>query len=360
MISEPPLERWATWRELNAQPAIWRDWAKDFDLKAARNWVKSVSFDEVWFCGAGTSAYIGEIIVAGLEGAGSIPMRAVPTTDIVARPDKFLRKRNPLVVNFGRSGNSTETLGILDALDVLAPSAPRLNITCNPQGTLATRNTTGPQHVVVLPEITHDAGFAMTSSFSTMLLTALLIFDSEASPEQMSASADILQNVLGQFQSYAAQTQISDRIVFVGSGAMTFAARESALKVLELTAGKVPALWDSTLGFRHGPKSFVTDRTEVLVLTSGEPHAALYDLDLIEELRLQFPQARVTAIGPGGDLDYVTPFGDAWAAPVAVAFSQVLGVLWADKLNLNVDNPFEGLSTLSRVVSGVRLHEVRK
>jgi fructoselysine-6-P-deglycase FrlB-like protein len=44
-------------------------------------------------------------------------------------------------------------------------------------------------------------------------------------------------------------------------------ARESALKVLELTAGKLAAFYDSPTGFRHGPKSLVDNETLVVVLS---------------------------------------------------------------------------------------------
>ena len=112
------------------------------------------------------------VVVAALEGGKGPRLRAVATTDLVARPHAYLNGRRVLMVNFGRSGNSAETLGTLDLLDVLAPASPRLNITCNAGSALATRPA-ADQRVIVLPEATHDAGFAMTSSFSTMLLTAL-------------------------------------------------------------------------------------------------------------------------------------------------------------------------------------------
>lgn len=58
------------------------------------------------------------------------------------------------------------------------------------------------------------------------------------------------------------------RIVYLGSGGLQGAARESALKVLELTAGKLAAFYDSPTGFRHGPKSLVDDETLVVVFVS--------------------------------------------------------------------------------------------
>ncbi|GHE94244.1 tagatose-6-phosphate ketose isomerase [Aliiroseovarius zhejiangensis] len=344
------LDNWATWAEIHRQPAIWSAWGKALDVDGLRAWIKSVDHDEVWFCGAGTSAYIGDIIAAGVPG-----LRAVPSTDLVAAPKAFLNGVKPLVVSFGRSGNSTESIGTLDALDALAPDAPRLHITCNKDGALATRGAQGPMKVIVLPEATHDAGFAMTSSFSTMLLTALALFDAPCNvPSRLDALAGHLSTLLPQFRGMPRP----ERAVYVGAGPLAFAAREAALKVMELSAGQIPALWDSTLGFRHGPKSFVSDDTAITVFTSPDAPTRDYDSDLVAELRAQFPQARVMAVGPGGDIDIPMPFGPTWAAPLCVALAQVTGVEWAGALGLNVDDPFSGQGTLSRVVSGVKLYPV--
>lgn len=344
------LKNWATWREIHRQPEIWRAWASDLDVAGLRAWIADQTFDEVWFCGAGTSAYIGDIIAAAVKGT-----RSVPSTDLVADPKHVLSGANPLVVNFGRSGNSSESIGTLDALDALVPDAPRLNITCNGESALATRGSSGPNKVVLLPEATHDAGFAMTSSFSTMLYTALALFDAPCDlRDRLTTLADQLEGLLPVF----AEASRPERAVYVGSGPLAFAAREAALKVMELSAGQIPALWDSTLGFRHGPKSFVTDSTAISVFLSPDDPTHGYDIDLKNELRVQFPQAQVQTIGPGGDIDIAMPFGPAWSAPLYVAAAQVRGVIWSEQLGLDVDDPFAGQSTLSRVVSGVTLYPV--
>jgi len=345
-----PLNHWATWREIHQQPDIWADWGTTLDVASLRGWIAAQTFDEVWFCGAGTSAYIGDAIAAQIKGT-----RSVPSTDLVSRPQHYLTGARPLVVSFGRSGNSSESLGTLEALDALAPEAPRLHITCNPDGALARRPATGPQRVIVLPPATHDAGFAMTSSFSTMLYTALALFDAPCDlPARLGTLAAQMRDLLATL----APKPAPGRAVYVGSGPLAYAARESALKVMELSGGQIAALWDSSLGFRHGPKSFVMDGCEVTVFLSPDAPAAAYDRDLSEELRRQFPDIRVTTVGPGGDIALDMPFGAAWAVPVCLAVAQVSAVTWAHGLGLNVDDPFAGQSTLSRVVSGVTLYPV--
>ena len=167
--------------------------------------------------------------------------------------------------------------------------------------------------------------------------------------------AQRLAALLPAFQ--AALGPVPDRVVFVGSGALAQAARECALKVMELTAGQVPALWDSSLGFRHGPKSFVHGATRIVVLTHPDPHTARYDSDLVAELRGQFPLATVTAIGPGGDID-TGAWHEGVLAALVIPFAQLMAVDWSARLGLNIDDPFQGQGTLSRVVSGVRLYPV--
>ncbi|MGL4236515.1 SIS domain-containing protein [Tabrizicola sp.] len=347
------LARHATWREIEGQPDIWRDWGASLPVADLRQWVAATEATEIWFCGAGTSAYIGDILAAGLEGQPGPRFRAIPTTDIVARPHAYLKGAPKLIVSFGRSGNSTESIGLLDALDALAPAWPRLTITCNAQSALATRPGA---KVITLPEATHDQGFAMTSSFSTMLLTAAAIFDHSLvpadTPARFARLADDLATLLPTFRAEAHAARCPTRAVFTGSGPLAFAAREAALKVMELSAGQIPALWDTTLGFRHGPKSFVREVTDLWIFRSANPHTRAYDDDLIAELRTQFPGSQVTAP------DIPQPYGDLWSAPLYVALAQTLAVHWSDALGLNVDDPFAGQGTLSRVVQGVRLHPV--
>lgn len=350
------IQKSNTWQEIHAQPDIWRAWSNDFSAEAYKSWIAQLGIKEVWFCGAGTSAYIGDIIAAGLPNAGGIRFRSVPSTDLVARAGYYLN--NPpndlLIVNFGRSGNSSETLGTLSAIEVLAPSLPTLNITCNSESALA-KSTLGRS--ILLPDACHDAGFAMTSSFSTMLLTALSIFDTGADARyNIRRLAEHAEAVLPVFASQILRSEVPSRAVFVGSGPMAFAARESALKVMELTAGKIPALWDSTLGFRHGPKSFISSGTAIYVLHSAGYPATKYEADLVEELRIQFPEATTMTIGEDANFSTKSIGSSVWDSVLSVMPAQLASVVWSDRLGLRVDDPFVGQSTLTRVVSGVQLH----
>ena len=352
------IQKSNTWQEIHAQPNIWRAWSKNFAAEKYRDWIEQLGVNEVWFCGAGTSAYIGDIIASGLPNTGEISFRSIPSTDLVARAKYYLKNppKDLLIVNFGRSGNSSETLGTLSALEVLAPSVPTLNITCNSTSALA-KNTRG--RTILLPDACHDSGFAMTSSFSTMLLTALSIFDvGSDARNNVNKLAEHAEAALTTLTGHFLGSQLPSRVVFVGSGPKAFAARESALKVMELSAGNVPALWDSTLGFRHGPKSFVVKGTAIYVLRSKEYPANEYEADLVEELRVQFPKAEIITIGAEQDLSINSVGFAVWDSVLSVIPAQLASVIWSGKLGLNVDDPFVGQSTLTRVVSSVQLHPI--
>jgi fructoselysine-6-P-deglycase FrlB-like protein len=355
-------------REIRAQPAVWLGYAEELTRQAAaiRTWIGERAPQEIWLCGAGTSAYIGETICPYLEARTGIRHRAVATTSLVAAPqDLVVTDRRVLVVSFGRSGNSSETVGVLDLLDRHMPAADRLNITCNGDSILARRAGPegGEQRTIVLPEGAHDQGFAMTASFTTMLLTALACLD-ELSPALVGATVRTLAQRAAQIIPAAeelARTRLAvppGRAVFLGSGALAGIARESGLKVLELTGGKVATAWETALGFRHGPKAVLDDSTLVFANIAIHPHTQRYDLDLIAEIRGQFGAAMLVTVGPSGtgaDLTFDPVGNDAWSAVLYVLLPQLLAAQWSRSLGMNIDNPFAG-GELNRVVTGVTLY----
>lgn len=317
-----------TWKEITAQPRIWRDWSAEFEFGEVRDWLSGLAVEETWFCGAGLSAHIGAILCAGLEGQGG-RFRSVATTDLVSRPRAHLSARAPLVVHFGRSGGSPETLGALDALDALAPAAPRLNVTCNAAGALARRKATGPCGVILLPEAARDHGPVMSVSLSTMLLTALLLFDTAPPEGALPRVAQGLEDMLPRLSALAEETEAPGRLLFLGTGPMASVARAAALSVMAMTGGAVAAIGESTLGLRHGTAAFIDGDTRIVMFTSGEARAARYEADLLDELSAAFPEAGLATLGPRAEFDAGLDLPDAWQAPLALALAQVLGATWA-------------------------------
>jgi len=318
----------------------------------------------IMLCGAGTSAFIGECLAPWLSAKTGRRVEAVATTEIVAAPHLYLDPARPtLMVSFGRSGSSPESVASVDLADQLLPEVRHLVITCNAQGALAQRNAANA-HIVVLPEETHDRAFAMTSSFSGMMLSALSILSGIGQMDARAAAiADAVEAVLPAADAVAADlaAQDFDRVVYLGSGVFQGLAREAALKLLELTDGAIPTMFDSSLGFRHGPKTIVTPRTLVVVFVSNDPLTRLYDLDIIEELRADGLCAAVLPVGaqdtpgivlrvPGAealaDADLLFPY---------IVPAQLFGLHCSLRLGRTPDQP-NASGAVNRVVQGVRLH----
>jgi len=318
----------------------------------------------IMLCGAGTSAFIGECLAPWLSATLGRPVEAVATTDIVSAPHLYLAADRPtLMVSFGRSGNSPESVAAVELADARVASVHHLIITCNADGALS-RRVTGNNHVVLLPEETHDRAFAMTSSFSAMMLSALSIFTGRGTmPARVEAIASAVEAMLGRSDVEAATLAGADfeRVVYLGSGVFQGLAREAALKLLELTDGAIPTAFDSSLGFRHGPKTIVTPRTLVVVFVSNDPLTRLYDLDIIEELRADGRCGAVVVIAAqdtsGATLlvENAADLADADLLFPYITFAQLYGLHCSLRLGRTPDQP-NASGTVNRVVQGVRIH----
>ncbi len=317
----------------------------------------------IMLCGAGTSAFIGECLAPWLAATLGRPVEAVATTDIVSAPHLYLDAARPtLMVSFGRSGNSPESVAAVELADARITSVHHLVITCNAEGALS-RRSSGNNHVVLLPEETHDRAFAMTSSFSAMLLAALSIFTGRGMDARVEAIARAVEAMLGRSEAVAASLAARDfeRVVYLGSGVFQGLAREAALKLLELTDGAVPTLFDSSLGFRHGPKTIVTPRTLVVVFVSNDPLTRRYDLDIIEELRADGHCSEVLVIAAqetGGEtllVEHAADLPDADLLFPYIVFAQLYGLHCSLRLGRTPDQP-NAAGTVNRVVQGVRIH----
>lgn len=355
-----------TAREIAHQPAVWAEAMAQADASDLAAWIAQALADprtRVVFTGAGTSAYIGDSLVPGVSRRWGRGVESVPTTDLVAAPRSVFPADVPtLLVSFARSGNSPESVAAVDIADAVLPQCRHLVITCNADGALAAAAAARPgARLLVLPDRTNDRAFAMTSSFTTMLLVAARLFGvlarapSEAGEAALRHGAAVARELVDAG---------FDRIVYLGGNALHGLAREAALKMLELTDGQVIAMHETPLGFRHGPKTIVNAETLVVMFISNDPLVRAYDLDLLRELRADGRAKRVFAIGarPGdGDaaLDLVVEGladADEFAtiAPFVV-IAQLLALRRSASLQLTPDQPNRS-GTVNRVVRGVVIH----
>jgi tagatose-6-phosphate ketose/aldose isomerase len=320
--------------------------------------------------GAGTSAYIGACIAPVLDAQLAARVDAVPTTDIVSSPHLYLHADQPLLlVSFGRSGNSPESIQAVTLAESIVKDVRHLVVTCNPDGALNKASLRQAQ-TLVLPEETHDVSFAMTSSFSCMMYATLnALGKAGAYDGRIGAIAQATRRVIQEaraLQELAAGKH--ERVVYLGSGPFQHLAREAALKLGELTNGAVATCFDSPLGFRHGPKTFVNARTLVFVYVSNDPLTRKYDHDLIDELRKDGRAARIVEVTtrPRNDaardtlhVNGMVEAADAELLWPYIAVAQLYAFHQSRALGLSPDNPNKE-GTVNRVVQGVRLYPLVK
>ncbi|VXB07115.1 SIS domain-containing protein [Plantibacter sp. T3] len=363
----------ATVREITQQPDVWLE--ASTGIAARREEIDAFLAPllarpelRIVLTGAGTSAFIGEIAAPALTRTLRRRIDAVATTEIVSNPQESFAEDVPLLlVSFARSGNSPESVAATELADQSLAEVHHLVITCDETGELYRRHHDRASSLTVLmPLRSNDEGFAMTSSFSSMLLSVLLILGG-ADDSAVQALAAGATTILDQREVdiRALANEGCERVVYIGSGPLTGLARESALKLLELTAGRIVTYYDSALGFRHGPKAVVDDSTLVVVYLSSDPYTRRYDLDIVAELRETLSPERVIAISsePVADAtvyDWVLPelagLDDAQLAIGYVLIAQLLGLSYSLQLGATPDNPFPS-GTVNRVVQGVRIHE---
>jgi tagatose-6-phosphate ketose/aldose isomerase len=368
----------ATATEIAQQPTMLRATQTLLDSRAdeIRSWMATRLGQEgvrVVFAGAGTSAFIGECLAPALSQRIGVCCAAVATTDVVAAPTAAFARAQPLVlVSFGRSGNSPESLATVELADRLVDRVHHLVITCNATGALAAHaRRSRDALLLLLPDATHDRSFAMTSSFSCMLYAALAAFRGpEVAGDRLdavvAATAEVIGREGGRMRNLAAHGY--ERVIYLGSHVLRGLAREAALKLLELTDGRCVALHDTPLGFRHGPKTIVNDRTLVVVFVSNDPHTRHYDLDLLAELghdRVAACVLAVTArpIAPIAgvdvvDLPHLADAEDVDLVVPDVALAQMLAFHASLRFGLSPDRP-NVAGTVNRVVQGVTIHPLR-
>ncbi|HME37536.1 MAG TPA: SIS domain-containing protein [Steroidobacteraceae bacterium] len=371
-----------TAREIAQQPAVWteieRMMTREADaLRAFLDPLLERRDLRVVLTGAGTSAFVGECLAPALKRRTQLRVDAVATTDLVGSPDDWLEPTVPtLLVSFARSGNSPESVAALVLAEKGVPDCHHLIVTCNAEGDLyrqAQRQRNA--HVVLLPEEVNDRGFAMTSSFTGMMLAASLAFD--LSPhDRPAALAGWATHVLEAGLPLAAHLARSgfERVVYLGSREFKGLAREAALKMLELSDGNIVAMAETPMGFRHGPKTIVNGKTLLVMFLCNDPYTRRYEMDLLRELRADGVAARVVTLHAGDAGTTLAGPAQAGAVPaegIAVPgatgatdlglcfpyamFAQTFAFLQSLNLGLRPDTP-NARGVVNRVVQGVSIY----
>ncbi|MDD7306235.1 MAG: SIS domain-containing protein [Peptoniphilaceae bacterium] len=357
-----------TYNEIMQQPDIW---LKVYDLYMERKndldrFLEEVGSDtRVIFTGAGTSEYVGNVANEYLRSLDN-RFESVATTDLVSSPYLHFKKdQKTLLVSFARSGNSPESLAAVELGQQIVDDFYNLAITCAPDGKLAEKLYDDEKaYVFIEPEGTNDKSFAMTSSFSSMLLATLLIFDQRADKEDLVKHiAKLGYEIVDRKEEVEKLVDLDfNRLVYLGSGPLYRLTNEARLKILELTAGEVAAIGESSMGFRHGPKSIINEETVVVSFVSENEYTKLYDLDILDEIHADKIAKRVISISNekyGKEWnEFVLEskgINDVYLSLVYIMVAQIIGLVTSLKVGNTPDSPSK-TKTVNRVVKGVKIH----
>ncbi|VOB60246.1 tagatose-6-phosphate ketose/aldose isomerase [Streptococcus pneumoniae] len=372
-----------TTREIYQQPDVWREAFEFYQAKREEiaAFLQEIAdkhdYIKVILTGAGTSAYVGDTLLPYFKEVydeRKWNFNAIATTDIVANPATYLKKDVATVlVSFARSGNSPESVATVDLAKSLVDELYQVTITCAADGKLALQAHGDDRNLLLLqPAVSNDAGFAMTSSFTSMMLTALLVFDPTefaVKSERFEVVSSLARKVLDKVEDVKELVDLDfNRVIYLGAGPFFGLAHEAQLKILELTAGQVATMYESPVGFRHGPKSLINDNTVVLVFGTTTDYTRKYDLDLVREVAGDQIARRVVllsdqafglenvkevVLGCGGVLN------DIYRVFPYIVYAQLFALLTSLKVENKPDTP-SPTGTVNRVVQGVIIHEYQK
>ena len=370
-------------KEIEGQPTLW---IKNFESlrkreNEFRTFIESSVLREnreVVLMGAGSSSYIGLSAQNLMRAKWSLECEVVPSTDIITHYDSILaKKKRYTFLSFARSGNSPESLGAYVLTSRFCNRPNHIVITCNREGQLAKRVSQDDRTLLIelLPE-TNDRGLAMTSSFTSMLMTAQFlahIHEVDAYRRLLSRISRSAKDVLEDFSGELADICGLDfhRAVFLGSGALFGNAVESQLKLQEMTSGNVVCKADTFMGVRHGPRVVIDEKTLVVYFLSTEKWARRYELDLMKQVYAKKQGLRRIVVCENGDEAEIGRSADCvvdlsrkgapdipdYCRPILdVLVGQLIGLFKSVSLGLKPDNPDKS-GVIARVVEGVRIYD---
>lgn len=372
-----------TTQEIHRQPDVWRELFTNFFKEQAKykEFLESIynkhDHVRVIMTGAGTSAFIGDTLAPELSrlGPGHVSFESIPTTDIVSNPTEYLTKDQPTILaSFARSGNSPESVATVALAEKIVDDFYQVVITCNEEGELARNVQDDPNSItLIMPERSNDQSLAMTSSFSTMVAAAFALFTDQVYTEEVTERIiSIAEKFVDQLGDIVDDVLTFDfnRVVFLGSGLLAQLSHEAALKMLELSDGKVVAMHESSLGFRHGPKSVLNDESMVVLFMSQDPYTRKYDFDILKELSAAEFGMKIIALTEKEDEEVeeladwtivVNPEDDPVEndlnlALIYVIFAQTLALKKSIQLGISPDNPSPD-GAINRVVQGVTIYD---
>ncbi len=363
--------------EIAGQPDLWLKLLKNFQFikNELSEYLKKILNNSdigIIITGAGTSAFIGDVLLGVFNKSFDNHISIIATTDLITHPELYFNdSKKYLLISFARSGNSPESAQVILLSEELSKKVYHLIITCNEDSELIRTVSIKDHFTFLMPSEADDKGLAMTGSFTSMLLAGLLVTKINTEDnleEQFFTLYNYGNKILTEYSKDIQRIAAMDfnRAVFLGSGMLKGIARESQLKLQELTDGKVICKYDSFMGFRHGPKAVIDGKTLIVYLFSNNKYANLYELDLVraiasgrknlfsigvmeEEMDVSNVDLKIILSENGKKLQ------EDFLPIVSVLPAQLLGFFKSIDLGLKPDSPSDS-GMIHRVVQGVKIY----
>jgi tagatose-6-phosphate ketose/aldose isomerase len=363
-----------TLREILQQPASWLQTGKELISTTKRLQQSVAGIETLVLTGSGSSEYAGECVRLPLQNSLSIPVQTLGGGTLLTHGGRAIAPGRPgLMVSLARSGDSPESVGAVSSILDTEPEIRHLVVTCNAEGRLATTYENDPRvTVVLLPEQTNDCSLVMTSSFTNLVLAVAYLGMLETPDRYLglveSLSRKAEEILRGHIDSLAKLARRSfQRAVYLATGPRLGAARESALKMLEMTAGNVWTTSETYLALRHGPMSAVHADTLIVCFLSSDPVVRAFECDLIRELndkqlgmaKLIFGEQIPADLVRSGDVtiecEGLGALGDDNMPVLDVIVGQLLAFFRCLKEGLQPDSPSSD-GVINRVVQEFTVH----
>ncbi len=155
----------------------------------------------VYLVGAGSSDYVGRALTSILRKSWKCEVMAVPSTELITNMENYvLPGRSYLWISFSRSGDSSESVGVLEQALREYPQVRHLVVSCNGAGKMPRMCAhAGNALALVLDDAVNDRGLAMTSSFTNLVVAGQCLANLERLTEYrltLDALADMGKRIL--------------------------------------------------------------------------------------------------------------------------------------------------------------------
>ncbi|MCD6551578.1 SIS domain-containing protein [Thermotoga sp.] len=275
--------------------------------------------DEMLFIGCGSSYYIGITAARYFTGKLGVKTTALPAGEFLLSADWNLAKSgNKVAFLISRSGSTSEVVRACEALSKMHVFT--IGITLEEKSQLARE----AELSMIIP--IKEESIVMTKSFSSITLFLLTLAEFLSGKTDLLPFKELINVIEESFPAWQKEAQNLSKqgthYVFLGTGPYEGIARESALKLQEMSLTTTESY--STLEYRHGPEALVEPGVVVVIYGDGEHEQAL-----AQEIEGLGGRAVVRP-------RFLENYEDSF---IQVIFAQLLGLEIAKKKGIDVENP---------------------